>query len=78
MGGCHEETPLCRRPGPGGEWQTGATGYTRGVERTVYRTWAEQDGSATHRPSEGRAGHRAGGEETDSGGQFRVGETGVS
>ena len=20
---CHEETPLCRRPGPGGEWQTG-------------------------------------------------------
>ena len=26
--GCHEETPLCRRPGPGGEWQTGATGDT--------------------------------------------------
>ena len=25
-----------------------------------------------HRPPEGRAGHRAGGEETDSGGQFRV------
>ena len=24
-----------------------------------------------HRPPEGRAGHRAGGEETDSGGQFR-------
>ena len=23
--GCHEETPLCRRPDPGGEWQTGAT-----------------------------------------------------
>ena len=23
--GCHEETPLCRRPGPRGEWQTGAT-----------------------------------------------------
>ena len=22
--GCHEETPLCRLPGPGGEWQTRA------------------------------------------------------
>ena len=22
--GCHEETPLCRRPDLGGEWQTGA------------------------------------------------------
>ena len=31
--GCDEETPLCRRPGPGGEWQTGATGDTGGVER---------------------------------------------
>ena len=30
--GCVEETPLCRRPGPGGEWQTGATGDTGGVE----------------------------------------------
>ena len=28
--------------------------------------------SAAHRPPEGRAGHRAGGEETDSTGQFRV------
>ena len=74
--GCHEETPLCRRPGPGGEWQTGATSDTGGVERTVYLTRAEdkprEDGSAARRPPEGRAGHRAGGEETDSGGQFRV------
>ena len=31
-----------------------------------------EDGSVAHRPPEGRAGHRAGGEETDSGGQFRV------
>ena len=23
--GCHEETPLCQRPGPRNEWQTGAT-----------------------------------------------------
>ena len=23
--GRHDETPLCRRPDPGGEWQTGAT-----------------------------------------------------
>ena len=39
--GCHEETPLCRRPGPGGEWQTGATGDTGGVEWAVYQTRAE-------------------------------------
>ena len=74
--GCHEETPPCRRPGPGGEWQTGATRDTGGVERAVYLTRAEakprEDGSAAHRPPEGRAGHRAGGEETDSGEQFRV------
>ena len=31
-----------------------------------------KNGSAAHRPPEGRAGHRAGGEETDSGGQFCV------
>ena len=31
-----------------------------------------EDGSAAYRPPEGRAGHRAGGEETDSGEQFRV------
>ena len=46
------------------------------MERAVYQTRAEnesrEDGSAAHRPPEGRAGHRAGGEETDSGGQFRV------
>ena len=36
--GCHEETPLCRRPGPGGEWQTGDTG---GEEQAVYQTRAE-------------------------------------
>ena len=30
------------------------------------------DVSAAHRPPGGRAGHRAGGEETDSGEQFRV------
>ena len=73
---CHEETPLCRRPGPGGEWQTGTTGNTGGVERAVYLTRAEdkprEDGSAAHRPPEGRAGHRAEGEETDSAKQFRV------
>ena len=39
--GCHEETPLCRRPGPRGEWQTGATGDTGGVERFVYQKQAE-------------------------------------
>ena len=39
--GCHEETPLCRPPGPGGEWQTGATGDNGGVERFVYQTQAE-------------------------------------
>ena len=39
--GCHEETPLCRRPGPGCEWQTGATGDAGGVERAVYQTQAE-------------------------------------
>ena len=33
--GCHGETPLCRRPGPGGEWQTGSTGDNGGVERFV-------------------------------------------
>ena len=74
--GCHEETPLCRRPGPGGEWQTGATGDTEGVERFVYQTWADnlprEDGCAAHRPPEGRAGHRAGGIETESTGQFHV------
>ena len=70
--GCHEETPLCRRPDPGGEWQTGVTG----VERVGYLIRAEdkprEDGSAAHRPPEGTAGHRAGGEDTDSGEQFRV------
>ena len=35
-----------------------------------------EDGGAAHRPSEGRAGHRAGGEETDSGRQFRVSRRG--
>ena len=74
--GCHEETRLCRRPDPGGEWQTGATGDTGGIERAVYLTRAEdkrrEHGSAARRPPEGRAGHRAGGEETDSGEQFRV------
>ena len=39
--GCHEETPLCRRPGPGGEWQTGATGDPVGEERVIYQTRAE-------------------------------------
>ena len=46
------------------------------MERGVYLTRAEdkprEDGSAAYRPPEGRAGHRAGGEETDSGEQFRV------
>ena len=28
--GRHEHTPLCGRPGTGGEWQTGATGDTVG------------------------------------------------
>ena len=68
-----EETPVCRRPGPGGEWKTGDNG---GVEQFVYQTRAEtqsrEDGSAAHRPPEGRAGHRAGGKETDTTGQFRV------
>ena len=39
--GCNEETPLCRRPGPGGDWQTGSTGDNGGVERVVYQTRAE-------------------------------------
>ena len=50
--GCHEETPLCRRPGPGGEWQTGATGDTGRVKWAVYQTRAEnerrEDGGAAH------------------------------
>ena len=72
------ETPLlvCRRPGPGGKWQTGATGVIGGLESAVYQTRAEneprEDGSAAHRPPKGGAGHRAGGEETDSTGQLRV------
>ena len=37
------------------------------MERFVYQTRAEtehrEDGSAAHRPPEGRAGHRAGGRE---------------
>ena len=57
-------------------WQTGATGDNGGVERFVYQTRAEtqprEDGSAAHRPPKGRAGHRAGGEETDTTRQFRV------
>ena len=65
-----------RRPGPGGEWQTGAAGDNGGVERFVYQTRAEtqprEDGSAAHRPPKGRSGHRAGGEETDPTRQFRV------
>ena len=73
---CLVETPLCRRPGSGGEWQTGANGDNGGVERIVYQTRAEtghrEDGSAAHRPQEGRGGHRAGGKETESTGQFRV------
>ena len=36
-----EETSLCRRAGPGDEWQTGATGDNGGVERFVYQTQAE-------------------------------------
>ena len=32
---------LCRRPGPGGEWQTGAAGNTGGMEQAVYQTRAE-------------------------------------
>ena len=44
------------------------------MERFVYQTRAEtqprEDGSAVHRPPKGRAGHRAGGEETDTTGQF--------
>ena len=39
--GCHEETHLGRRPGPGGEWQTGATGDTGRGDRFVYQTRAE-------------------------------------
>ena len=46
------------------------------MERFVYQTRAEtqhrEEGSAAHRPPKGRAGHGAGGEETDSTGQFRV------
>ena len=75
--GRHELTALCRRPCPGGEWQTGDTVDTGGVERAVYLTRTEdkprEDGSDAHRPPEGgRAGHRAGEEETNSGEQFRV------
>ena len=47
------------------EWQTGATGDNGGVELFVDQTRAEtqhrEDGSAAHRPPNGRAGHRAGG-----------------
>ena len=37
--GCHEETPLCSRPGHA--WQTRATGVIGGMERAVYQTRAE-------------------------------------
>ena len=51
-------------------------GDTGWVERAVYQTRAEdkprEDASVAHRPPEGRAGHRARVEETDSWGQFRV------
>ena len=43
-------------------------------EWNVLFTKPREYGSAAHRPPEGRAGHRAGGEETDSTGQFRVQE----
>ena len=36
-----------------------------------------QDRSAAHKLSEGRTGHRAGGEETNSGGQCRVPRRGL-
>ena len=43
---------ICRQPGLGGEWQTGATGDNGGVE--LYQSHAEtqprEDGSAAHRP----------------------------
>ena len=41
--GYHEETPLCRRPGRGGEWQTANMRYRRpvGVERAVYQRRTE-------------------------------------
>ena len=46
------------------------------MERFVYQTRAEteprEDGSAAHRPPEGRAGHRAGGKDTESTEQFRI------
>ena len=46
------------------------------MERFVFQTRAEteprKDRSATHRPPEGRVGHRAGGKDTESKGQFRV------
>ena len=58
----------------------GASGDTGGVERAVYQTRSEnkpgEDGSAAHGAPDGRAGHRAGGEETDSDGQFRVSRRG--
>ena len=47
------ETPLCRRPRPDDEWQTGAAGDNGGVERFVYQTRAETEpregGSAAQR-----------------------------
>ena len=74
--GCHEETSLCRRSGPWWRMEQSSYRDTGGVERVVDQAWAEtqpiEDGSPTHRPPERRAGHRAGGEETDPGGQFRV------
>ena len=42
------------------------------IEKTEVLHIGHQDGSASHRPPEGRAGHRARGEDTDSMGQFRV------
>ena len=45
-------------------------------KQELQETWAEteprEDGSVAHRPPEGRAGHRAGGKDTESTGQFRV------
>ena len=44
------------------------------MDRFVTRAETEprEDGSAVDRPPEGRAGHRAGGKDTESTGQFRV------
>ena len=77
---CHEETPLCRRPGPGAngkqelqetleEWNGLFTRHRLKIR--LAKTEVLHIGHQRQEP-----GHQAGGEETDPGRQFRVSRRG--